>query len=431
MKDSQIFQYFPELSKLPWEARFDLLIPHQLMSMIAQSPRFHSFLEQVAGGLPRMRHAPFTAQAPARPEGTFLLSYHTSVGTRANQPTVLSLWAWYAPFRKAVEEMVGGPCQWVQWDWTEGEAVWSQSAVAAFGDDRLELTHGGFSPSAPQPPLSHTSAQALAPGAPPSSGDKGVLQASPQLRPQESAAAVASVLSSHIPGPALPQNPPDQKPVVRPRSLQNPQTPATPAAVMVSSESAVVTPQSPRHPPVEAPSASPHGAPPPPTAQVLKGDRRAYFQALGQQKDLDGFLNTLHAYMNCSFRSGMVCLVQGRMIAGFSGFGQFNQPKKLESLQMVAAQPSMFKIVLDSMQPYHGFLPQQNEVHAGFFSTFGIAQPEHVTLLPCLNHGEAILLLVGICSKEEASRIDVYQLLEEAQEVGKEFIQLSSRLAVA
>ena len=54
-------------------------------------------------------------------------------------------------------------------------------------------------------------------------------------------------------------------------------------------------------------------------------------------------------------------------------------------------QPSIFKMIVNSRSPYHGFIVD-NEVHNEFFTRWGFSKlPKHITLIPLLNNSNDII----------------------------------------
>ena len=63
-------------------------------------------------------------------------------------------------------------------------------------------------------------------------------------------------------------------------------------------------------------------------------------------------------------------------------------------------KPSIFKMIANSKNPYHGFIIK-NDQHSQFFASWGFAElPEHVTLVPLFNSSKEIIgAFMGISNK--------------------------------
>jgi hypothetical protein len=91
--------------------------------------------------------------------------------------------------------------------------------------------------------------------------------------------------------------------------------------------------------------------------------------------------------------------------------------------------PSIFRIVSGTQKPYHGYIVP-NDLNGAFFDSWNHGQiPEHVTIVPILDHDLVVGMLIGFGEKSSYTQ-NVLQFSENtARELSRKIIRPSARAA--
>ena len=102
------------------------------------------------------------------------------------------------------------------------------------------------------------------------------------------------------------------------------------------------------------------------------------------------------------------------------------QQDNTRSMTVDLKMPSVFRIVNESKQPYHGYVVP-NTVNDAFFTTWNQGTyPEYLTILPMVVENNLFGMLLGTTTKLRGERIKLYRLLDQAKEIGQRLIEVRS-----
>lgn len=134
--------------------------------------------------------------------------------------------------------------------------------------------------------------------------------------------------------------------------------------------------------------------------------------------------------MSRSFHKTMILLKDGDQIKPWKWGGKFKKPETMLA-SYTLAQPSPFRIVLRTQQPYHGYVVS-NDINEKFFAQWNDSQmPEHLTIAPVVVDDHLVGMLLGIGPKESNTKAALHLAENLAQKFAKQVKEKPNTLKAA
>ena len=151
-----------------------------------------------------------------------------------------------------------------------------------------------------------------------------------------------------------------------------------------------------------------HMTPPPPP---ISNDALTSQLLACPNQDLLG--QTLIAGWTSYFEKTMILLFQNNQLITWKQGGNWAAHLPMGTA-IPLDTPSIFKIVVDTARPYHGYV-SPGAINDGFFKqTNGGQYPEHVSIIPVVADGNVVAMLMGGCSKAQGLTLTLPKLEEHA-----------------
>jgi len=147
-------------------------------------------------------------------------------------------------------------------------------------------------------------------------------------------------------------------------------------------------------------------------------------QAMKQTKNQDELADlTLSTWLK-SFDKSMILLHEENKLSFWRWAGAWEA--KFNVGEMIPLNtPSVFKIVVDTQQPYHGHV-SPSPVNEHVFKLLLSGQyPEHITVVPVVVSGNVVVLIMGLCSKEKGKKLSLDLLSEHGKAFAENLIRFA------
>jgi len=141
----------------------------------------------------------------------------------------------------------------------------------------------------------------------------------------------------------------------------------------------------------------------------------------------DGLAETFMGAWQNYFQQVMILLFQNEQLCIWWDNSQFNgQFNRGEVISL--EESSVFKIVADTMNPYHGYV-SPGPINDKFFQlTNGSQYPEHLTIVPVVSGDHVVAMLLGTCGEEAGKTIILHKLEEDAKLFCSSLLKTSAAL---
>ena len=124
------------------------------------------------------------------------------------------------------------------------------------------------------------------------------------------------------------------------------------------------------------------------------------------------------------YQKCMLFRVSGNSVVAADWDSQFHATNSTEE-PISLNQPSIFRIVKQTMKPYHGYIAV-NDINEKYFDEWNQSQiPDHVTVVPVMNNEKVIGMLVGFADKNINKKQSLTQLEKLADETSALMQKLS------
>jgi hypothetical protein len=126
------------------------------------------------------------------------------------------------------------------------------------------------------------------------------------------------------------------------------------------------------------------------------------------------------------FKAAMVIIREKEGLVPWKWTQGFASPKNSTIKSISLETPSIFSIVMQSKQPFHGSIRPSDENNK-FFAAFDQAQmPHHASLVPVLIEGKIMAMLMGICDQPMDYRYTLPPLEKLAVDIGLQVVKFRS-----
>lgn len=134
---------------------------------------------------------------------------------------------------------------------------------------------------------------------------------------------------------------------------------------------------------------------------------------LGAATSLEVLTTTVLGGWKSQFDKVMILLFQANQLIIWRWNGDWSG-KFDKGVSISLDSPSIFKIVVDTGSPYHGYVARGPINEAFFNQTDSGLLPEHITIVPVIAENKVAAMLVGIGSKSAAKTVSLTKLEENA-----------------
>ncbi|MGE3975184.1 MAG: hypothetical protein AB7F59_11730 [Bdellovibrionales bacterium] len=203
-------------------------------------------------------------------------------------------------------------------------------------------------------------------------------------------------------------------------------------------ENSVVTEPSPLAPPLKAvpptpvaspmvtqpPPAAPSPLPATPTPVAAPPPVAHYFDPNTNPQGLpDSGIQPVFEKMRTHFEKSMILLMSGPHLQPYQWDPSWTANNSYP-FEVSLQTPSVFKIVVDSVQPYHGYM-RPSAVNDSFFKRWNNGQyPAHLTAVPISVQNDMLGILVGISQQEKTDLTSLNQCQALAHEIAVKLKQV-------
>ena len=151
---------------------------------------------------------------------------------------------------------------------------------------------------------------------------------------------------------------------------------------------------------------------------------------MSEVQNIDDLAQFCFQKMQPEFEKQMILLLEKDHLVPWKWSAQWQINPSMN--QIVETQSnSIFRVVMYSKRPYHGFVVA-NQINSAFFTCFNNAKlPEHCTIVPIQLQNNIIGLMLGICSKAQGEVINLAHYEELAKEFSIHLMRLQQSMMLS
>lgn len=164
------------------------------------------------------------------------------------------------------------------------------------------------------------------------------------------------------------------------------------------------------------PPAPPRPPPPPPPQQSTLDLNKAH--------SIDDVGSNALTELSKHFDQSMVLLFQNEQLQPWKWTPSWRRDMN-RATAIDLSTPSVFRIVSESKDSYHGYIVP-NMINDAFFQTWNQGQyPEHLTITPLMVNKQLMGMLLGVCTKTRAKNLTLKNLENFSQSIAEAIVKIS------